>query len=204
MGDDWPALGSDPLWQNDVDLLEGFREGRPEALALLYRTYASTVNKYVRALARAGGHNELLQAGEIADVVQEVFVRAFSATARSNYDGHRDFSPYLITIARHRVIDHLRVRAREVLKEPGELSEIAEWSSTGPETSSPFGAASAVARYLDGLPRRLRDVYHQRFVLERSQEASAAALGISRAALRGAEARLYEGLRKILRNDRAG
>jgi RNA polymerase sigma-70 factor (ECF subfamily) len=185
-------------WQNEIGTLEAFRAGRPTVLSALYRGYTATIQRYVLSLVRAAGRDDLCQPSEAADIVQEVFERAFSPTARRNYDGRRDFGPYLITIARHRVIDHLRARAREVLSEPDELSGLAAARVEPPADDLHPGAALAVARCLDGLPAPSRHIYHQRFVLGRSQAKSAAALGMSRSALRCAEARLYRDLRQTI------
>jgi DNA-directed RNA polymerase specialized sigma24 family protein len=58
----------------------------------------------------------------IADLVQEVFVRAFSTDARHAYDGRREYGHYLAAIARNCFIDLLRARRREILIDPEDSS----------------------------------------------------------------------------------
>jgi DNA-directed RNA polymerase specialized sigma24 family protein len=56
------------------------------------------------------------------DLVQEVFIRAFSGRVRECFDGIRDFRPYLNTIARNCFLDTVRKHGREVLVPPGSSS----------------------------------------------------------------------------------
>src|SRR5689334_18639017 len=112
-----------PLFEDAPGLLVAFREGNPEALSTVYRHYVRAVDGYLRALARRAGTPDLCQASAVADLLQEVFIRAFSPSARLGYDGLRDFGPYLNTIARNCFIDTLRKRKVEVplgIEEPME------------------------------------------------------------------------------------
>ena len=54
------------------------------------------------------------QPQDLADLVQEVFMRAFSREGRQAYDGLRDYGPYLFAIARNVLVDWARVRGREI------------------------------------------------------------------------------------------
>jgi RNA polymerase sigma-70 factor (ECF subfamily) len=179
-------------------LLAGFREGRREALELVYRENVRAVDNYVRALARASGRRELGRSGDVADLIQEIFVRVFSPAARRNYDGARDFVPYLMTIARNCFIDRLRVSGREVLWTDQELVRLADQALREPEEAPDARTLGLLNAYIRGLPEELKGVYEQRFVLGKSQEESSAALGISRRAVRTGEGRLRTGLRKAL------
>ena len=190
-----------PLFREEPELLRGFREGRPDVLERVYRTYVRAVDRYIRSQARAIGHPELAQASAVADIVQEVFMRAFSVGARAAYDGLREFGPYLSAIARNCVIDALRGRGREILKKPDELSLILADAPTEDEELVDPKVAAVLTRYVRELPRELAGVYEQRFVLGRSQVAASEGLGLSRRALRTAEARLRRGLRQALQRD---
>jgi DNA-directed RNA polymerase specialized sigma24 family protein len=87
------------VFGEDPELLRAYREGRREALERVYRHYVRIVERYLRAFARTARDATLREPDAIADLLQEVFVRAFSAGARKGYDGQRDFGPYLTTIA---------------------------------------------------------------------------------------------------------
>lgn len=190
------VLGDEP------GLLEGFREGREDALGRVYRTCVRAIDRYVRAQARAVGYLDLAQPSAVADIIQETFIRAFSPAARAAYDGRRDFGPFLITIARNCFIDALRTRGREVLKEPDDLSLVIDETPAEADACFDPRITAVLTGYLRGLPTRLASVYEQRFVLGRSQAEASAALGLSRRTLRTAEHHLRRGLRHALR--RAG
>ena len=184
-----------PLFHDVPGLLAAFREGRPDALSTVYRHYVRSVDGYLRALARRAGMPDLCQASAIADLLQEVFVRAFSPSARLAYDGLRDFGPYLNTIARNCFIDTLRKRKVEV---PLGIEELeAGDAASGLDDYDPKVVAVLEA-YLRDLSTPEKRVYEMRFVDGRSQEAACEALGMSRRSLRTSEERLRKGLRKAL------
>jgi len=188
-----------PLLRSDPELLHAFRHGRREALERVYRHYVRQIDRYTRALARASGHPELGQASAVADLVQDVFLRAFSSSGRNGYDGLREYGPYLATIARNCFVDALRARGREVLKSSDELrSLVPEDDLAEPEAWCDAKTFGVLTDYLRGLPGPLKGVYEQRFVLGLSQEETSAALGMSRRAIRTAEGKLRGGLRKAL------
>jgi RNA polymerase sigma factor (sigma-70 family) len=177
------------------ELLGAFREGRKDVLELVYRAYVRPVERYLRALARNGAE-DLGQPSSIADLLQDVFVKAFSSDARSAYDGLRQYGPYLSAFARNCFVDALRARGREVLRAPDDMpagldapEPVAAWE---PEILAVLNA------YLVELREPLRGIYQQRFVLGRSQDDASAALGLSRRSVRTAEEKLRKGLRKAL------
>src|SRR5438552_5456603 len=108
------------LFQDHPELLAPFREGRKDVLERVYRAYVRSVDRYLRSLARARAP-EMGQASVIADLVQDVFIKALSAGPRNAYDGLRDYGAYLSTVARNCFIDALRARGREVLMAPDDL-----------------------------------------------------------------------------------
>jgi RNA polymerase sigma-70 factor (ECF subfamily) len=184
------------IFRNDPALLVPFRAGEPAALATVYRHYARPVDGYLRSLARFARTPELGQASVVADLLQDVFVRAFSPRARLAYDGLREFAPYLNTIARNCFTDALRKRRKEV---PLDLDECSSELQL-PELQQLYEPKilAVLQRYLSELPPELQGVYEQRFVLGVSQESASATLGVSRRTLRTEEQRLRTGLRKAL------
>jgi RNA polymerase sigma factor (sigma-70 family) len=186
------------LLMHDPDLLRGFREGRPEALERVYRRYVRGIDRYLRALARTAGHPDLAQPSAVADLLQEVFFRAFSVTARRGYDSTREFGPYLAAMARNAFVDAVRACGREVLKAPDEIAFAMDEAASEHESGYDPDVLAVLNSYLTALPAPLIHVYEQRFVQGRSQEAASTALGVSRRAIRTAEGRLRRGLRKAL------
>jgi RNA polymerase sigma factor (sigma-70 family) len=186
-----------PLFADRPELLRPFREGRRDALEQVYRVYVRSVDAYVRVLARASGAVTSGDPTVVGDVVQEVFVRAFSDSARRSYDGLREYRPYLMMIARNCFVDVLRARRREVLKRPEDLPDEACVPPSVPSGIDP-AILAILNDYLAALPEAQKGIYEQRFVLGRSQEAASSALGLSRRGLRTGEARLRTGLRRAI------
>ncbi len=186
-----------PVFKKSPELLVPFRMGRREALEEVYAFYVRGVGAYVHTLARNATTRGTLNPDLAADLIQDVFIRAFSPQARAAYDPKREYGPYLRTIARNCFIDALRSSRREVLS--GET----DWpQSLGPanETDSLLDplVLDVLRGYLSDLPDSLRAVYEQRFMLGHSQEVACRALGLTRRSLRTCEARLKRGLKRAL------
>lgn len=190
------------LFEQNPELLGPFREGRRDVLAQVYRAYVRSIERYIHSLSRASGTRESLSADALADLLQDIFIRAFSASARRGYDGARRYGPYLSAIARNCFIDVLRASGREVLKSVEELQPQLDDADEVPEPSCDPHVRRVLSNYIEELPASLTGVYQQRFVLGRSQDDASRALGISRRRLRTEEERLRSGLRRALQ--RAG
>lgn len=186
------------MFANDRELLAAFRDGRRDALERVYLTYVRAVDHAVRALARGSGHAAMAQPTVIADLLQEIFVRAFSPTARNGYDGLRDFGPYLMTIARNCFFDMLRASRREVPTQLEDVTLVLDAELPQPDSWCDPKIIAVLNDYIRDLPAPLEGVYRQRFVLGRSQVEASATLGLSRRAIRTGEDRLRRGLRKAL------
>ncbi|HWA73973.1 MAG TPA: RNA polymerase sigma factor [Polyangiaceae bacterium] len=186
------------FFEENPELLAPFRAGRRDALEKVYRAHVRGVECYVHSLSRSAGTRELVQLGALGDLLQEVFIRAFSPSSRQAYDGVRDYRRYLSAIARNCFIDALRARGREVLKAPEELGLDVDDTNAEPEFFCEPRVRAVLSVYLDELPPALEGVYQQRFVLGRSQEDASDALGLSRRQLRTAEEHLRTGLRRAL------
>jgi RNA polymerase sigma factor (sigma-70 family) len=187
-----------PIFRNDPEMLVAFRQGRRDALEKVYRYYVAGIEKYARALGRDAGRSELAQPGAVADLVQEVFMRAFSDAARRDYDGQRDFGRYLAAVTRNCFIDLQRAGGREVLIREEDLDGIIESPAGEGDSWCDPRIMSVLTNYVDGLPAPLRALYESRYVENQSQEAASASLGLSRQAIRTGEKRLRAGLRKAM------
>jgi RNA polymerase sigma-70 factor (ECF subfamily) len=182
----------------DANFLKAFREGHREALERVYREHVKQVERYLRTLVRARGPQSFVHSGAVDDMIQEVFVCAFSPSARRNYDGVRDFVPYLMTIARNCFINTLRIARREMPKSDDELARFVGDAGEIREEWCERRTIVVLQAYVRDLPDELKRVYEERFVRGASQETSSSALGMSRRAIRTAEVRLRSGLRKAL------
>jgi RNA polymerase sigma factor (sigma-70 family) len=186
------------IFDDDPLLLGAFRAGDDAALATIYRCYAEAVGARLAVLARATGALELAQPSAVADLLQEVFARAFSTTARSSYDERRPYGPYLHAIAKNCFIDVLRKRQRDLACELQDPSSLDRGPSAWHEEEFGLTLVDVVESYVSGLSAPLRDVYEQRFARGLTQKAACNVLGITRRALRTAEGHLKRGVREAL------
>ena len=198
-----------PLLRTDRALLDRFRAGTPEALATVYWEYVRKVECLLSAGFEIRGRGTRVagvcrQPEDLADLVEEVFLRAFSEKGRRAYDGLRDYGPYLYAIARNVLVDWARVRGREI---PSPWRELEAAIETEPlaEEAAPWATPvtmQVVEQYLVALPQDLRDVHKLRHEQGLSQELAAEKLGVGRQTLRTLERRLRDGLAAAL--DAAG
>jgi RNA polymerase sigma-70 factor (ECF subfamily) len=179
----------------DRTLVEAFRRGERAALERVYNEHVDGVERMIRAgLARA----RRFSAANLADLVQDVFLRAFSERARSSYDGKRAYGPYLATLTRNVLIDWLR-RPSNDPSSGGTAEELVDLT-TEPGQTELFEAelVATTASYVEKLSPELKRVHEERFVRASSQRSAAEALGISRQNMRTLERRLVDGLRRAL------
>ena len=178
------------------ELIGAFRQGDRAALEQVYRHYVRHIDAYLRTLCNAAERRGIRRC-IVPDLLQEVFIRAFSNRARAAYDANRDYGPYLRTIARNCFIDALRADGREVLHGDTQWPEA---PADFIETDGNFEpkVLAILDAYLSALPVGLRRVYEQRYVLGRSQVAACLELGLTRRSLRTSEEHLKRGLRKAL------
>jgi RNA polymerase sigma factor (sigma-70 family) len=185
----------------DRDLLAGFRAGNPDALSIVYWEYVRKIERLLSAgfelrskKTRVAG--VCRHPDDLADLVQEVFLRAFSEKGRRAYDGLRDYGPYLYAIARNLLVDRARLRGREIPASWAELEAAVDLSPIV-EDSEPWATPAIVAvveEYLARLPRDMGEVHRLRYVEDLSQKQAAEKLGIGRQSLRTLEKRLEKGL----------
>jgi RNA polymerase sigma-70 factor (ECF subfamily) len=89
---------------SDEDVSGVFREGHPDALALVYERFGALVYSIALRSLRASSDAE--------DVTQQVFVSAWRS--RGSFDPERGtLGGWLVTITRNKVADALRQRQRE-------------------------------------------------------------------------------------------
>src|SRR3546814_10713262 len=81
----------------DERLPERFRNGDPEAFALIYTHYAESLIDFVSA--------KLASMDEARDLIHDLFVDIWEKRDRLRIDS--SFRSYLLTASRYRVIDHV-------------------------------------------------------------------------------------------------
>lgn len=186
--------------QSDRALLEGFREGDPEALARVYRETVDEVARLVHRGAMLAGGRRAPGAGSPElerELVQETYLRAFDPRARLAYDGLRPYRPYLLTIARNLLIDHWRKAGREL---PDDGLDALPAEPAPAEVDLDFAARLAATRdYLEQLPPDLGAFVEARFVQGLSQREVVERLGVTRWRARSLEKKVQAGLVRHLK-----
>lgn len=157
-----------------------------------YRRLLIAVTPYLRAIA-ARHHRDR---SDVEDSLQDILLTVHAV--RHTYDPKRPLKPWLLAIARRRIIDRLRAQGRRRARET--------YLSTEHETFSPLqtnldeaepdmrALRDAVAK----LPEGQRQAITMLKIQERSLKETAAATGMSIAALKIATHRAVRNLRKLL------
>ena len=197
-------------------LLCAFREGRPEALREVYLFYIDQIiailnsgftdrntSNYIRGVRDPERRRELLQ---------EIFIRAFSKSARTAYDGIRPYKSFLATIAGNLMIDALRADARDPLSDRRrETEEVLSRSASTDEGNTDVEGDDAEAAlhwrrclresdlYVATLDELSKEFVRYRFQEELSERDAAQKLNLSRSKVRTLERRIRGGLRRHLR-----
>lgn len=192
-----------PIFRSNRVLLDEFREGQPDALGTVYWEYVRKIERLLRQgfTVRNGVSTRRfigasVRPHDLADLVQEVFLRAFSEKARRAYDSHRDYGPYLYAIARNVFVDWARKQGREIPASLVALEAVVE-TAEATEDVAPWATPATmrlVDAYLATLPENLRQVHELRYEQGLSQEKAADTMGVGRQTLRTLEVRLREGL----------
>lgn len=181
---------------------ESFREwGRLMARAQAGDDHAYTTLLRALALFLRGLAARHLGAGgaDVEDVVQEILLSVHAI--RHTYDPARPFGPWLITIARRRLVDALRRRSRRLLREVKLEDGAADPECDGADPSILAGRVVDIAevrRVVSGLPPRQREAIRLLHLQEMSLREAAAASGQSEGALKVASHRALKLLRKLM------
>lgn len=198
----------------DRALLDAFRAGDPDALTTVFNTHVDDIARVARfgfALDERSYVRGIADVEEQRDVIQDVFVRAFSEKARAAYDGLRPYRPYLLRIAKNLMID----RARKIGRRPAKVEASADMPSIdalidrdapvpAPEEDIDWNHQRAIAkRYMASLSAELSHFVELRFVECLSQADVANALGVTRRRVRTLEKRTLAGLVRLLKREKA-
>ena len=172
--------------EDDLDeLLLAARAGQPWAFGDIWRSLAPAVHGFLRSRG----------AGEPEDLTSEVFLAAFKALPSFEGCG-QDFRGLVFTIARRRVVDELRARARRPRPLPWSERDDDRTVASAEETALDHVAGDDVRTLLDTLAPDQRDVLTMRIFGDLTVEQVAAALGKSVGAVKQLQRRGLEALRR--------
>ena len=125
--------------------------GDMAAMREIYLAHADAVHRFVRTRLR----DEF----EIADIVHETMLSVWRGAA--GFERRSTVRSWILSLARNKVIDHLRKQARVTLEEPDETLPAAD-----PDAEAVMAAAEDARRVracVDQLPDRQRAVVHLAF-----------------------------------------
>jgi RNA polymerase sigma-70 factor, ECF subfamily len=183
--------------EDDLDVLVGAAaNGERYAVEVLLRRIRPLVVRYCRA--RVGGQEKTFASAD--DVAQEVCLAVLTALP-SYRDQGRPFLAFVYGIAAHKVADSYRSSARnrdEPVPEVPDTQDLAD----GPEAQVMQGElAGWMARLLETLPEKQREILRLRVVVGLSAEETAEAVGSTPGAVRVAQHRALGRLRSVLASE---
>jgi RNA polymerase sigma factor (sigma-70 family) len=191
------------MLHEDRKLLAAYRAGETWAFEILFRTFSEPVRRFL-----AGGFTFVSRGrtcryrgsfpGIDADsILQETFARAFAPSTRQHYDGERPFKNYLFSIAKNLVLREFQRRERvmplDTTEEGTDFLARRSTSSTPGLHSEDRDPEVAVAdtelhevtkAFITSLDDEGRTFFTFRFVKGLTQEATAEAMGATRARIK--------------------
>jgi RNA polymerase sigma factor (sigma-70 family) len=190
-------------------LLDQFKRGDRAALTAVYRHYVNDIEGLLRRWSQAatGSRSFKIDFERQRDVLQEIFIKAFSEKVRTAYDGIRPYRPYLITIAKSVLIDHLRKQSREVLlpfdsddedRIMGKMEDAEVSDDDRAEDLHWQRCLTASKQYVEGLDASTRRFVELRFIQEMPQLSISETMGMTRWKVRSMEKKVQRGLEKYL------
>jgi RNA polymerase sigma-70 factor (ECF subfamily) len=197
-------------------LLDSFRDGSPHALRTVYLHYVDHVIMLLSSGFTEKSRGNYVQGvrdkEQKRELLQEIFIRAFSAKARLAYDGVRPYKSYLATIAGNLMIDTWRSNTRDPLSllrreqladiPQSELEAIADIEADGETEEEQLHWRRCLQesdRYVESLDSVSQEFVRLRFQEELPQEDAAQRLQLSRSKIRTMEKRILLELRKHLK-----
>ena len=195
------------LLLSDRELLDSFRRGEGQAIERVYHAFVAPVTALLKNgfSFMSGGRTTYFKGfsdtWELECAVQDVFIQAFSERARQSYDGIKPFGPYLMTIARNRVISLLRSETREQRRR-SLLAD--EGPPPGPESPEKHAIRQQlnkiVQEFVSNLDPELAQFFLRRYGEDRNLMETARRLGLTRMKARIRDRKLRKQFLEFLRD----
>jgi RNA polymerase sigma-70 factor, ECF subfamily len=182
------ADGSRPC---DIDrsiLMARAQAGDGEA----YRRLLDEITPFLRRLA-ARRHRE---PSDAEDAVQDILLTLHAV--RNTYDSSRPFTPWLVAIANHRLVDRLRRQGRLRAREAPLAAEHETFPAERTNLDNEISDRRQLREALETLPAGQRQAIQLLKLEELSLKEASAATGMSVMALKVATHRAMKALRKLI------
>jgi len=175
-----PKMNADLDLDGDVSLLEGMRNGNPDAYEGLMRRHNQRLFRLARSI--------LKDDDEAMDVVQETFVTAFNRVGELNEP--RAFATWIARIAKNDALMRLRKNRRYVRMEEEQLENVMQLSAAPSQGARPDQALAnqqlgkLLEDCIDALPDDFRSVFMLRSIEGCSTRTTASILEIQEATVK--------------------
>lgn len=175
-------------------LMKAGQDGDKRAYARLLAEIAPIVRRFVRR------QRSFLDAEDVEDIVQDVLISVHSV--RQTYDPERPFLPWLIAIARNRMIDSGRRYVRRAAHEVRVEAPPVTFSDPDANVDkAEYGDPEELRRAIGRLPAGQREALELLKLKEMSLKEASAVSGSSVAALKVSVHRAVLSLRKTLKKE---
>ena len=175
-------------------LMQSAQDGDMLSYAQLLKEITPLLRYFVRR------QRSFLSAEDVEDLVQDVLLSLHAV--RATYDSERPFLPWLMAIARNRMVDSARRYGRraahEVQVENVDVTFSDEATNIAVEA---YGDPEALRQAIEGLPRGQREAIEMLKLREMSLKEAAAVSGMSIGALKVSVHRAIASLRKALKKE---
>ena len=155
-----------------ADLMRAAQEGDGVAYTALLREATAVLRRYVRSRWREP------DAADGEDLVQEILISVHAV--RATYDPQRPFTPWLLAIARHRMVDRARQAGRRAARDR-QVYEVELSLHPTPDDPAVEPDPGALAKAIDGLPasqkRAIQLLKLQEMTLQEASRETGASIG---------------------------
>lgn len=179
---------------DDLELVRQARTGSQEAFTALVRLHQRSVRAFIAQSVRPADLAD--------DLAQDVFLSAFRSLDQFHADS--SFLAWLLGIARHKVLTHLRSQTRRQRREMSHLAEAlaqwrADWADRDSFESDAADLQTRLRECIERLAPTSRQVVEEHYFRSCSAEAIGARLGKSGGAVRMLLLRIRTALATCLR-----
>lgn len=190
-------MATKPSHADDRDLaalMRGAQNGDAQAYARLLASITPRLRNFVRAQRR------FLRAEDVEDLVQDTLLSVHAV--RATYDPSRPFVPWLMAIARNRLVDAARRYGRRAAHEVNvEVLPVTFQDDAANTDTEIYADPDALKAAIRDLPPGQREAIEMVKLREMSLKEAAAATGTSVGALKVSVHRAVGALRKVMRKD---